>query len=170
MIIIGYQGIGKSTMAMLANNTIDLESSNFWYKKHEFKRYENWAEVYTNIAKDISACGNIVFTSAHKEVRDALAGCNQDIYVCCPDISLKDEWIKKLDDRYNVTKLDKDMKALTAAKYHFEEQITGLLADAEINGWGVIKITDMNYELADVIKNTIYPEIDDVEEEKETAE
>ena len=125
MIIIGYQGIGKSTMAMLANNTIDLESSNFWYKKHDFKRYENWAEVYTNIAKDISACGNIVFTSTHKEVRDALADCKQTIYVCCPDISLKDEWIKKLDDRYNTTKLDKDMKALTGAKYHFGEQING---------------------------------------------
>lgn len=32
MIIIGYQGIGKSTLAHEDNKYIDLESGNFWYQ------------------------------------------------------------------------------------------------------------------------------------------
>ena len=50
MIIIGYQGIGKSTLAG-HNSVIDLESGNFW---NDGKRIDDWYII------DIKWCGEIV--------------------------------------------------------------------------------------------------------------
>ena len=69
MIIIGYQGIGKSTLANIDNAYIDLESSNFW---HKGERYDNWYIYYGKIAESLSRQNYNVFTSSHREVRDYL--------------------------------------------------------------------------------------------------
>ena len=51
MIIIGYQGIGKSTLAGKDNKFIDLESGNFWVNG---ERVENWYIPYCQIAEHLS--------------------------------------------------------------------------------------------------------------------
>lgn len=58
MIFIGYQGIGKSTLAGY-NRYIDLESGNFWING---KRDENWYIPYCNIAEHLSEQGYRVHT------------------------------------------------------------------------------------------------------------
>lgn len=157
-IIIGYQGIGKSTLANDENCFIDLESSCFWYTDEETKqpcRWGNWAEIYTNIAVDLAKQNNIVFTSSHQVVRDELARKtnieNTTIAVCVPTINIKDEWIEKLKNRYERSGLDKDYKAWKNAEDRYEENINEIISDAEKYGWIIYFITDINYYLSDLI-------------------
>ena len=106
-IIVGYQGIGKSTLAKQGKGYIDLESGNFWVNG---KRADDWYIPYCNIAMHLAEQGYTVFTSSHQVVRDQLVSIktdNVDLFVCVPSLHLKDEWIKKLEDRYNETGLDK---------------------------------------------------------------
>ena len=70
MIIIGYQGIGKSTLANCNLNYVDLESSNFYI---DGKRADDWYKPYCKIAEHLSQQGYYVFVSSHKVVRDELS-------------------------------------------------------------------------------------------------
>ena len=69
MIVIGYQGIGKSTLAQKQFKYIDLESSAL---RRDGVRWHNWYEPYCLVAEWLSKQGYIVFVSSHKEVRDYL--------------------------------------------------------------------------------------------------
>ena len=51
MIVIGYQGIGKSTLAGRDHKFIDLESGNFWV---DGKRADDWYKPYCQIAEHLS--------------------------------------------------------------------------------------------------------------------
>ena len=143
MIISGYQGIGKSTLAG-KNNCIDLESGNFWV---DGKRADDWYKPYCQIANHLSEQGYTVFVSSHEVVRRELEKSKEPVYVIFPAIDLKDEWIKKLDDRYNNTKLDKDYRALMNAKDRYKENITELMQ----GNLKFYEITRINYHLDDII-------------------
>ena len=74
MIICGYQGIGKSTIAGQLY-TIDLESSNFYI---DGKRDEKWYKVYANFARHLSEQGEPqvvprVYELTGHRVRDRIA-------------------------------------------------------------------------------------------------
>ena len=119
MIICGYQGIGKSSLAkscLIENEipVIDLESGNFWI---DGKRSDDWYKIYANIAVHLSKQGNIVMLSSHKNVRDYLYQMNsgERLATIYPTMELKDRWINKLESRYIFTKKDKDYKALMNA-------------------------------------------------------
>ena len=91
MIIIGYQGIGKSTLTARKRGYIDLESSCFWYNN---QRPDDWYIYYCQIAEDLSRQGYKVFTSSHEVVRNFLKKSKEMVFIVCPSVSLKDEWIK----------------------------------------------------------------------------
>ena len=116
MIVIGYQGIGKSTLAGRNNRFIDLESGNFWV---DGKRADDWYKPYCQIAEHLSQQGYIVF-------RKQLENSGETIVVVYPSIKLKDEWIAKLEKRYEESGLEKDYKALMNAKDRYEENIREL--------------------------------------------
>ena len=143
MIIIGYQGIGKSTVAG-RNSIIDLESSNFY---DGGKRPDNWAVYYANIAKALSKQGYIVFISSHKEVRDQLKDCGESIYVIYPTLDLKNYWIEKLRVRFEFTKLEKDYRAWQNADQNYIENIRDLMN----SGYRYFAIEDIGYRLADIV-------------------
>ena len=143
MIISGYQGIGKSTLAG-KNNCIDLESGNFWV---DGKRADDWYKPYCQIANHLSEQGYTVFVSSHEVVRRELEKSKEPVYVIFPAIDLKDAWIKKLEDRYNNTKLDKDYRALMNAKDRYKENITELMQ----GNLKFYEITRINYHLDDII-------------------
>ena len=64
MIVIGYQGIGKSTISHASKgNFIDLESGNFWV---DGKRDPEWFKPYCQIALHLHKQGYVVFTSSHE--------------------------------------------------------------------------------------------------------
>ena len=142
MIIIGYQGIGKSTLAGKDNKFIDLESGNFWVNG---ERVENWYIPYCQIAEHLSKQGYIVFTSSHQCVRDWFKNHGTQIVVTCfPSLELKDKWIEKLERRYNESHLEKDYKALMNAKDRYEQNFLELKNEKNFYQF---EIQDMNYSL-----------------------
>ena len=136
MIYVGYQGIGKSTLCN--------KSGNFWV---DGKRIDDWYKVYANIAEHLSNQGKNVFTASHKVFRDYLKEKNIEFTVVFPALALKDQWIKKLEDRYNLTQSTKDYKALMNAKEMYEENIKDLMGEEK-----TIEIMNIDYSLERLIK------------------
>lgn len=153
MIIIGYQGIGKSTLAG-KRNCIDLESGNFWV---DGKRDEKWYIPYCQIANHLSQQGYTVFVSSHEVVRKELKKSEEKVYVICPRLDLKNGWIKKLEDRYLYTGTDKDFKAFMNAKNRYDENIIELMS----SGFDVVVLDSMLYSLDGIVMalNLPYPEL-----------
>lgn len=148
MIIVGYQGIGKSTLAKNSNKYIDLESGNFWI---DGERQDDWYKIYCKIAAHLSRQGYKVFVSSHYVVREELRqySVTEEIKCCFPDLSLKDEWVNKLEDRYNNSKLEKDYKAWQNAKLLY----TSNILDISTCGFESIRIKSMDYDLKELIEN-----------------
>lgn len=142
MIYIGYQGIGKSSISG-KNNCIDLESGNFWI---DGERVENWYKIYCNIAEHLSNQGYKVFMSSHKVIREELNKRNIDFEVICPSLNLKEQWINRLQERYDRTHLEKGYKALMNAKECYEENIEDLMQENH----GFI-IESIDYDLMELI-------------------
>lgn len=149
MVIIGYQGIGKTTLARHQQRFIDLESSCFKYGDPPV-RDENWYQPYCNMAINLSNCGRYVFVSSHREVREYLVKAslkqNIDVMAIAPAKSLKDAWIAKLQARYNETHLEKDRFALLNALDCYDANTTDILNC----GVFAISIDDINYHLPDI--------------------
>lgn len=141
MIIIGYQGIGKSTLAKCNVNYVDLESGNFFI---DGKRAVDWYKPYCKIAEHISQQGYDVFVSSHKVVRDTLKNSSETIMCCAPTIELKDFWIDRLAKRYEESQSLKDYKAWKNAEACFEENIK----DIADSGFHMIWIDDPVYDLS----------------------
>lgn len=144
MIVIGYQGIGKSTLSNKDLRFVDLESGNFWV---DGKRADDWYKPYCQIAEHLSQQGYIVFVSSHEVVRRQLSTSTEQVICCAPIISLRDLWIKKLKDRYEASGLVKDYKAYMNALDRYDENIVEI---AE-SGFGVAWIESMNYDLSDIL-------------------
>ena len=144
MIVIGYQGIGKSTLSNKDLRFVDLESGNFWV---DGKRADDWYKPYCQIANHLSEQGYAVFTSSHEVVRKELENSKEKVFVVCPAPWLKDKWIEKLRNRYESTKLEKDFKALANAEDRYTDNIIELMQ----SGFEFYCIEDMEYDLKDII-------------------
>ena len=144
MIYVGYQGIGKSTLCNNVLNCIDLESGNFFV---DGKRCDDWYKVYANIANHLSLQGKNVFVSSHKVLREHLVKESIPFVVIYPSIELKDKWVEKLKQRYELTKKDKDLRALLNAQEKYDENIDDLSQEKSR-----IIITSMDYSLYQAIR------------------
>ena len=144
MIIVGYQGIGKSSLAKQHPRVIDFESSNFFV---DGERPETWPQIYANIAKHLSDQGYIVCISSHQVVRDALLPYRDDVVCIYPAKDLKTEWIQKLKERYNETKEMKDYKAWKNAEEGYEEQVESIWS-GDLPRY---TISNMDYGLDEII-------------------
>ena len=146
MIIIGYQGIGKSTLANKNNEYIDLESGNFW---HNGIRPENWYIYYCNIAEHLSKQGYNVFVSSHEVVRKRLKNSLETVICIYPSILLADQWTEKLKQRYNQSHLEKDYKAWKNAEDKYHVHISELMTC----GIPHIEINSIKYNLKELIES-----------------
>lgn len=155
MIVIGYQGIGKSTLTKLDNRFIDLESSNF---KINGKRPDGWEQMYCETAMDLSHQGHIVFTASHKCIRDYLKLHQGDevVVIVAPSLGLKDQWLAKLRARFKETGLEKDRLALLNAEACFDENIKEMQDYASV--FPFYEITDMDYKLRYLFDNFLKDE------------
>ena len=149
MIIIGYQGIGKSTLANKNNNYIDLESGNFWYNG---ERPENWYIYYCNIAEHLSKQNYNIFVSSHEVIRERLKNSSEIVICIYPSIFLADQWIEKLRQRYNTTLLLKDYKAWKNAENRYHANISELM----MCGIPHVEINSLNYDLKKLIESIDY--------------
>lgn len=145
MFIIGYQGIGKSTLAKDSWEYIDLESGNFWING---ERDEQWYKPYCNIVNHLSAQGYTVFTSSHKEVREELKNSSEVVKIAFPSLELKTDWLIRLTNRYNESMLEKDYKALMNASLHYEDNIKDLMNEP----FDKIIINNIDYNLRELIE------------------
>lgn len=127
LIVIGYPGIGKSTLSGW-ENCIDLQSEvcKETYKIRGIEKH--WARLYYSLADLLAASGYTVFVSSHMEVvdmftryRDMDRGWKAVIF--CPSRMMRDKWIERLKDRYEKTKLPKDERALKRALNYYDEDI-----------------------------------------------
>ena len=152
MIIIGFPGIGKSTLAFNNDKFVDLESS---YFKTPDARNDDWVVDYCKLAEFLSKNGSIVFISSHKAVRDYITNMHTNEHVACifPSKRIKEQWIKKLEDRYMNSGLDKDYRAFIRARDHYDDDIRELYSDDGIPYKWVI--TDINYNLEEEIDKLI---------------
>lgn len=144
MIIVGYPGIGKTSLANWHNDYLDVDSSSFIF---DGVRPRNWASCYAKMVEDLSEQGYRVFVSSHKDVRDALKDIGEVIFVVCPCLELKEEWRSKLHNRWVDVASHKNFKAWKRAEEHYDEDITDLLNSP----WPIIEIKDMSYELDEII-------------------
>lgn len=149
LIVIGYQGIGKSSCAG-KENCIDIESGNFWICN---ERHEDWYIPYCQIAMDLANQGYTVFTSSHKYVYNyfkdvpLMPNVGKAIIIC-PQTRFKKEWIKRLSDRFSKTQSAKDFKALKNAEEHYKENILELMRC----GLPVYQPAAMDYDLMDYVR------------------
>jgi hypothetical protein len=149
MIVIGYPGIGKSTLADLDITYIDLESRNFWV---DGKRADDWYKVYCNIAEHLSHQGYIVFTSSHEVVREQLKNSTEKVIVVYPALELKEPWLEKLWTRYKESGLEKDYMAYANALAGYTKNIQEL-ESCDIQYKLVLR--DMGYDLDEEIFNFV---------------
>lgn len=156
MIIFGYQGIGKSTLANSLEGAqfIDLESSMFRTPMHP-ERSEDWFQAYGNIAYHLSHESNkVVLCSCHDKIRDYIyeekETKNEHIAICYPSLDLKDAWLERLTKRYELTHELKDKAALDFAVASYTSSIKALEKDTNFDH---IVICDINYSLLEAIKS-----------------
>lgn len=145
MIVVGYQGIGKSTLANANSKCIDLESGNFWV---DGKRADDWYKPYCQIANHLSEQGYTVFVSSHEVVRKELEKSKEFVCIVHPAIKLQDEWIAKLENRYMRTQSNKDYKAYMNAKDRYKDNIAELMTSPFVS----YEIESIDYDLKDIIK------------------
>ena len=166
MIITGYQGIGKSTLAKDNDKVIDLESSCFWkYDKRDYEkkgpktRPDDWYVYYCQMADFLSRQGYIVFVSCHKEVRDFLSTHHTTPFCAIfPAKEIKDQWIRRLEDRYQREPSDKNMRALEHAKICYESDINQLLDECQFDNeyyTEFLTINKIDYNLNDLINKLV---------------
>ena len=153
MIIFGYQGIGKSTLANRNIDTIfiDLESSMFRTPMHP-ERSEDWFQVYGNIVYDLNKQNKFIFSACHQQIRDYIAS-EKDLkgvmsVICYPSIELREEWLYRLRQRWIDTQLPKDKAALDYAEASYSSSIKALDKDTDYDH---LILTKMNYNLHDIL-------------------
>lgn len=139
MIVIGYPGIGKTSTieakeTICGKPVIDLESSNFWVTKpgtEERRRPDYWYKIYAQIAADLSRQGFVVFLSSHKDVREELKDKKyEDVQklLAFPDITIKDEWVERLKNRFDRFPNKKNEYALFRAQNYYDLDIRDMMS------------------------------------------
>lgn len=173
MIIFGYQGIGKSSLANCPAGAlyIDLESSMFRTPMHP-ERSEDWFQAYGNIVYDLDKQNKFVFSACHQQIRDYIAS-EKDLkdaiaVICYPSLELREEWLHRLRQRWFDTQLPKDKAALDFAEASYSSSIKALDKDTQFDH---IILTNMNYNLMNILisyYNYKYYEISNEAEEAES--
>ena len=106
VIYAGFPGVGKSYFFNNSNNLVvsDSDSSQFsWI----IERRPNGARVrnpefpnnYIKHIKSLIGKVDIIFTSTHKEVIDAMIAAGIDFTIVYPSVELKDEYLKRYRER-----------------------------------------------------------------------
>ena len=138
-IVVGYQGIGKSTLARSGKGRyIDLESSSFSVRDgmtDNYVKINGWEKIYCKIAEHLAEQGYTVFVSSHAEVRKILKESKCKVVAVVPHPDLGELWIEKLKKRYFDTELEKDRRAWLNAKDRYKENIMEIMNDFYNEVW-----------------------------------
>lgn len=158
MIVIGYPGIGKSTMSGVLSGFVDLESSNFR------DLGERWYVKYVDVGFDLHRQGFSVLLSSHREVVDFIGslklkyGCQATVVVCFPDVPHKD-WEERLEKRYLEEPSDKNRRAYerVSSQQRYLDDVCWLASACKLYGFTAVRITDLDYDLRELILRDAAP-------------
>lgn len=150
LIICGYPGVGKTSIAG-RHNCIDLESSLFSHDVDGDPLDPNiWVPRYCEVAKDLARQGYTVLTSTHKKVIEAFEQKKESDtmpkVIFCPRVEMKDEWVKRLKERYAKIPSEKNRRAYEYILRHFD--------DVKLLGGSLLPCfspKDIDYDLEDCI-------------------
>ena len=152
MILVGYPGVGKSSISNREDGFVDLESSNFTING---SKDLGWVVPYINVAIDLYKQGYDVFVSSHFVVRNELKKrvrngeiSNSDVLLIYPSIDLKEEWVEKLKKRYEEDHIDGHLRAYERSKNHYDTDINDMRADKD---FASLELDKMDYNLHDEI-------------------
>lgn len=145
MIIIGFPGIGKSTLSRgIGGKYLDLDSSMFnMYNK----KIKHWETPYARTAEYLSRKGFHVFVSSHPEVVKALQYSSEIVIMCFPCLELKTEWISRLKNRYILSQLTKDKRAIRRASMFYSQDISKMISEANEYKFPTIVLRSIDYDL-----------------------
>lgn len=167
VILIGYQGVGKTTMCKKHKSCIDLDSSLFKIDS-SLRRDPRWYVTYCRYAVELASQGYIVCVSSHNTVRNYLhemRTVNEMVEVspkndrpnnyplvgiCTPSGNLQKVWIKRLKKRFNQDPSYKNYKAYLDAYNFYEPKTAELAKDRRFDF--IIEITEPSYNLYKGIK------------------
>lgn len=178
MIVIGFPGIGKTSISFGENKFVDLESSCFNIidpVTNKKVKPDNWEKLYVSVAYDLAKQGKYVCVSNHNLVIDEILDRKQKdsrldeypIVFVYPKKNLKDRWIERLTDRYNSSvQIDKDIAdknkaALDAVAANYDKWIDVLerIDPNNVTAYGnnvyKIPIIGVDYDLAAALKRFI---------------
>lgn len=91
MIVCGFAGIGKSTMAKRKAGVVDLESTPF---------EKDW-DRYITVANHLSSQGYKVLLSCHRELREELGKRGIPYMLAIPEKDAKYEYLQRYEKRGN---------------------------------------------------------------------
>ena len=140
MIIIGYPGVGKSTLSKKNKGIIDYDSS-------MFVKEDGWEESYVERAIGLSDQDYIVCVSCHKKVQDLLKDYKGKIVVVYPSLTLHDFWIDKLQTRYQKNHSSENKRALMRCLSNYCEDILEL----QELPYAKIEIKNEDYDLSELL-------------------
>lgn len=189
MIIIGFSGIGKSTLSAKNDKFIDLESSCYNLinpNTNKAEKCKDWEKFYITVAYHLAKQGKYVFVSNHQMVIDEImnrriADQTLDQYPVIfvyPIKNIKDEWIDKLYKRLNDSIITGDNEearkndaAYKAVSQHYDTWVQNLQnIDPYDNNVYKIPIYNIHYDLEKILLsfiadyNDILKQIDKVTE------
>lgn len=121
-VIAGFPGIGKSHFKKNGDGKVlDSDSMKFsWKDKEKGERNPDFPENYLKHIKDNLYKADIILVSTHDEVRQGLKDNDIEFELVYPEIGLKDEYIKRYEDRGN------DDKFIKFFKDGWDEMIKGM--------------------------------------------
>lgn len=146
MIICGYPGVGKSSIAGWSN-CIDLESSIFSQWQPVDIEYD-WQAHYVHVATELAKQGFTVLVSTHPDVIEFLhADEGVPVVIFCPKFEMKDEWNARLRERYQQNPSNKNFRAWQGGIEYWHYKIDALMN----SGFPVYRPDTVNYDLRDYI-------------------
>ena len=136
LIICGYPGVGKSSIAGW-NNCVDLESSWFSYDKDGNRVYpdEIWCIDYCSLAMKLASQGYTVLLSTHSCVINQLREWKWfldnkyfvKVVIFAPRPSMKKEWTLRLVNRYIESENEKDLRAFVGAIEYWDSKLLAII-------------------------------------------
>jgi hypothetical protein len=143
-LVLGFPGVGKTMYYMKKKGKIDvLDSDSSTFPKDGFP--SNYIEhILENIGKQ-----DVIFISTHEVVRKELKSIDifsnenvEGIYLVYPDLSLKDEYMKRYKERGN------NKQFIEVLDKMFDNWVEEL--DNESNKFTKIKLNNSNYYISNI--------------------
>lgn len=162
MIVVGYYGLGKSSVCEKNPGFIDLESKYFRGDDTWIGKDKEGLDRYIWLIEDLNAQGKTVFVSSNLDVRKKIFKSDrinsyESVAYIYPSIDIKDQWLSRLYNRWKESALQKDWYAYKRATRSYEEDISSISNDIGKSMYYLITKDNINsFNLEDVVKRLAY--------------